>query len=733
VVALSVEPTRIMQLASRDRLAIISRREFLHATVTIGGGLALAVRLPAQETAALATATPSSPRTPAAFVQIANDDTITIITPAVEMGQGGHTSMPMMIMEELGGDWQRLQVTDAAAAAIYNNPMFGQQSTVGSFSVRGWFMDLRRIGAAAREMLVQAAAGEWRVPATECTVAQSRIVHARSGRTRTFGSVAAIAAQLPVPQQPVLKNVADFKLIGSSPPRVDVPIKVDGSARYGIDMVLPGMLYAAVKTCPTFGGTLKSHDDSAARRLSGYHSTVILPDGVIAVARSYWRAKKALDQITVDYDLGPLATLDSARVSQLLHEGFSEPGTVARNDGDVPAAMGHAAKVLEAEYEVPYLAHACMEPMNCTARIDDSGCEVWCGTQTPQAAQAAAAAVLGIPPQQVKVNTMLLGGGFGRRGEADFVTQAVSAAKATGHPVKLIWSREEDIQHDFYRPAAAIRFRAGLDSAGNPTALDCNVVTSSMPEFHLPGPVFYTGGVVDTNYSIPNLRVTGVNKDIGIRFGFWRSVNDSHNPFMLESFIDELAHQSGKDPYRFRRALLQHAAAARQLAVLDLLAEKAGWDRPQPGHYLGISAFQAFGSYIGTVVDISAKGNAVTLHRVVTAIDCGVAIHPDNIRAQLEGGMVFGLAAVLRGEITIDKGAVKQSNFHDYPMLSMTEMPRVDCFVLASDAAPGGVGEPGTAPIAPALANAIFAATGTRHALAAACRRQNFTFSAARS
>jgi isoquinoline 1-oxidoreductase subunit beta len=719
-----------MQLASNDRLAIINRRDFLHATVAIGGGLALAVRLPAQESATIPMAATSSPRTPAAFVQIAADDTITIITPAVEMGQGGHTSMPMMIMEELGGDWQRLRVTDAAAAAIYDNPMFGQQSTVGSFSVRGWFIELRRIGAAAREMLVQAAAAEWGVPASECTVGQSLIVHARSGRTRTFGSVAAMAA--PVPQQPVLKRVADFKLIGSSPPRVDVPLKVDGSARYGIDMVLPGMLYAAVKTCPTFGGKLKSHDDSAARKLSSYHSTVILPDGVIAVARSYWQAKKALDLITVDYDRGPLATLDSARVSQLLHEGFSEPGTIARNDGDVADAMRHAARTIEAQYEVPYLAHACMEPMNCTARIDDSGCEVWCGTQTPQAAQAAAAAVLGIPPQRVKVNTMLLGGGFGRRGEADFVTQAVTAAKATGRPVKLIWSREEDIQHDFYRPAAAIRFRGGLDTQGNLIALDCHVVPSSMPAFHLPGPVFYTGGVADTNYSIPNLRVTGVNKDIGIRFGFWRSVNDSHNPFMLESFIDELAHQNGKDPYRFRRAMLQHAAAARQLAVLDLLAEKSGWDRPQPGHFLGIAAFQAFGSYIGTVVDLSAKGKALTLHRVVTALDCGVAIHPDNVRAQLEGGMVFGLTAALRGQITIDKGAVQQSNFHDYPMLTMTEMPRVDSFVLPSDAAPGGVGEPGTAPIAPALANAIFAATGTR-LRSLPLSKQNFTFSTVRS
>ncbi|MDP9085052.1 MAG: molybdopterin-dependent oxidoreductase, partial [Pseudomonadota bacterium] len=398
----------------------------------------------------------------------------------------------------------------------------------------------------------------------------------------------------------------------------------------------------------------------------------------------------------------------------LLRGGFEEPGTLARDDGDTATALSAAVHRLEAEYEVPYLAHACMEPMNCTAHVTDAGCEVWCGTQAPQAAQAAAAAVLEISPERVKVHTMYLGGGFGRRGETDYVAQAVTAAKAAGKPVKLIWSREEDIQHDFYRPAAAIRFRGGTDAAGTVTALDCKVVTASAPAFRFPGPPFYTGGVVDTTYSIANIRVAGVNKDIGIRFGFWRSVNDSHNPFMLESFIDELAHLSKQDPYKFRRAMLQHERAKRQLAVLDLLADKAGWGQPPPGHHLGISAFEAFGSYIGAVAEVSAKGKVLTLHRVTTVIDCGVAIHPDNIKAQLEGGMVYGLAAVLRGEISLDKGAVKQSNFNDYRMLLMMEMPRVDCHIVPSKAAPGGVGEPGTGPIAPALANAVYAATGMR-------------------
>jgi isoquinoline 1-oxidoreductase beta subunit len=359
-----------------------------------------------------------------------------------------------------------------------------------------------------------------------------------------------------------------------------------------------------------------------------------------------------------------------------------------------------------------------MEPMNCTARVTDEGCEVWCGTQNPQAAQAAAAKVLGIPPASVKVHVQYLGGGFGRRGEADFVTQAVIAAKATkGRPVKLIWSREEDIQHDFYRPAAAIRFRGGLDAAGKLIALECKVVSASAPPISRPdGAPFFTEAVADANYRIPNFRVTGLNKDVGVRFGFWRSVNHSHNAFMFEGFIDELAHGAGRDPYQFRRAMLQHdwAGADRQLALLDLLAEEANWQHPLAGHAFGITAFGAFGSFLGTVVEVSVRDKVVTMHRVIQAIDCGVAVHPDNIKAQLEGGMVYGLTAVLRGEITLKDGAVTQTNFNDYPMLSLREMPKVESYIMPSTAAPGGVGDPAPGPIVPSLANAIYAATGTR-------------------
>jgi isoquinoline 1-oxidoreductase subunit beta len=700
-------------------MASITRREFVHASAALGG-LALSLELPAQEGGSpqRMAAAPRAPRAPSAFLQIGEDDGITVVTPAVEMGQGGHTAMAMIILEELGGSWHQLRVTDAPAAAVYNNPMFGQQGSVGSFSVRGWYVELRRIGAAARIMLVQAAAHSMKVPVNDCITNASFVVHAPSGRRCSFGSIARLAANMPVPQEPPLKTLDQYSVIGTSPPRVDVADKVDGSAHYGIDVALPDMLYAAVKTSPTFGGKLKSFNDSAARSLPGFHSTVSMPDGVMVLARSYWQARKALEQVKVEYDPGPLAKLDSATVSQRLRAGFKEAGTLARNEGNAENALAHAATTVESAYEVPYLAHACMEPMNCTARVTADGCELWCGTQLPQATQGAAAHALGIDPSRVKVHVQYLGGGFGRRGEADFATQAALAAKAAGgRPVKVIWSREEDIQHDFYRPAAAIRFRGGLDSNGKLVALEAKVISASSPSFGRPGgPPFFTEGVADSNYLIPNFHVTGLNQDLGIRFGFWRSVNDSHNPFMMEGFIDELARAAKQDPYQFRRAMLQHdhPGAQRQLAVLDLLAQKANWQHPPAGHAFGIAAFGSFGSFIGSVAEVSVKDRIVTLHRVITAIDCGVAIHPDNIHAQLEGGMVYGLTAALRGEITLSNGAVMQTNFNDYPMLMLAEMPKFESYIVPSTASPGGVGEPGTGPIAPALANAIYAATGER-------------------
>jgi isoquinoline 1-oxidoreductase beta subunit len=721
---MSIDPTS-------DPRPPVSRREFVGLAVAAGGGLALAVRLPALAADAAAPASARAVpavaavmapapavRNPAAFLEISADDSILFTTPSVELGQGAHTAMPMIVLEELGGDWQRLRVRDAAADKAYDNPLSRTQMTVGSFSVRGWYSQLRQIGAAAREMLVLTAAQQWSVPASECSVANSVITHGPSGRRCSFGSVAARAASLPVPQQPVLKDPKTFALIGTSPPRTEIGGKVDGSARFGIDATLPGLLHAAVKTCPTLGGTLKSFDATAARRIAGFHSVVALPDGVIVLASSWWQARKALDAVTVEYDLGALAGVDSAKISGMLHAALDQPMPVVLEHGAALAALQGATRKLEATYEVPYLAHACMEPMNCTARVDANGSsEMWCSTQAPQRAQQVAAKIIGVPPERVIVHSTLAGGGFGRRGEADFVAQAVTAAKAAGRPVKLIWTREEDIQHDYYRPAATIRFRAGLDAGGRLRALASDMVTASAPDFiagGIQGPPLYAQGVTDMNYAIPDFRVTAVNRNVGIRWGFWRSVAHSHNPFMFESFIDEIAHEAQQDPYEFRRSLLQHPEAARQLRVLETLADKSGWHEKRAGRHLGIAAFQAYGSYIGTVVELSAKGKALKIHRVVSVVDCGVAIHPDNIRAQLQGGMVFGLTAALRGEITVDNGAVVQRNFNDYPLLKIDEMPPVECHIVPSSAAPGGIGEPGTAPIAPALANAIFAATGER-------------------
>jgi isoquinoline 1-oxidoreductase beta subunit len=704
-------------------MSAVSRREFLITAAAAGGGLVLSLPLPAaEENPEAGTAGPrarsasAAPRQPFAFLEIARDGAIIFTNPVVEMGQGGHTGMSLIVMEELDGDWSRLTVREAPASAVYNNPLFGQQSTVGSFSVRGWYTELRRIGAAARTMLIQAAAEQWQVPPSECSAARSVIRHAASGRSLNYGAVAATAAGLKVPQQPVLKQSTAFNLIGSSPPRVDVAAKVDGSARYGIDVQLPGMLYAAVKTSPTLTGKLKSFDDAEARASKGYQATARLPDGVVVIADTWWQARKALDKVKVEYEPGKLGGIDSVEVSRRLHAALDAQGEVSRNVGDVSAALQRAAQRLEAVYEVPYLAHACMEPMNCTASVKGEYCELWCGTQSPQSVQGAVARALGIPPANIRVNILYLGGGFGRRGESDYGVQAALASKAAGRPVKLIWTREQDIQHDFYRPAAVARFRGGLDRDGKLIALECSYVTASSPSFGGPsaGAGFYTGGITDTGYEIPNFRVTGSNQDLGVRFGFWRSVNSSHNPFMLEGFIDECARVTARDPYQFRREMLQGDSSKRQLALLDLLAEKSAWKAQRRGHHLGIACFPAFGSYVGAVVDIGMAGKKVSLHRVVSAIDCGTAVHPANIKAQMEGGTVYGLTAALRGSITLQDGAVVQGNFNDYPMLSMAEMPVVDTYILPSAEAPGGVGEPATGPISGALCNAIYAATGTR-------------------
>jgi isoquinoline 1-oxidoreductase subunit beta len=689
--------------------SVLTRRDFLGQSALVGGGLLIALSLPSQ-----GVETGSSGGTLNAFIRVGTDDTITLITPAVEMGQGGHTAMAMLLMDELNGDWHKLAVIDAPADPLYNNPMVHLQITAGSFSVRGWYNDLRKAGALAREMLTQAGANTLGVPVAECVASNSRVVHPPSGRSVTYGSVAEAAAKLPPPAAPTYLGAQ--RVVGTSPNRLDVPQKVDGSARFGIDMDLPNMVYAVVRGAPTLTGKLKSCDASRAQQAPGFIACVEMADAVIVVADGYWRAKKALDLIHTEWDAGKLAGVDSKALSQRLHAAFDEPGIMAKDSGDVQAARRQAAHTLEAVYEVPFLAHACMEPMNCTAVVTEQGCDIYCGTQSPQAAQAAAAQAIGMPSEKVSVHTQYLGGGFGRRGEADFAAQAAKAAQVVGRPVKLIWSREEDLSHDYYRPAAAIQFKASFDSHKTLTGLECKVVSASAPNGNRKGAPYYTGSVYDNSYAytIENFRTTGVNLDSGVRFGYWRSVNDSHNPFMLEGFMDECAHYAGIDPLEYRRRHLKAPEASRHLNLLNFLADKAGYDKRPKGRFHGIAAFPSFGSVIGCVVEVSVQGKQITIHRVINAVDCGIAVHPDNIIAQLQGGMVYGLTAVLRGEISLKNGQVVQQNFTDYPLLTLSEMPRTECYILPSQAAPGGIGEPGTGPIAPALANAIYAATRAR-------------------
>jgi len=560
----------------------------------------------------------------------------------------------------------------------------------------------RRLGAAAREMLIAAAAKEWGVPAEECRAEQSVVIHGSSGRKLTYGQLAEKAAMLPVPKEPKLKSPEEFRFIGKEVARLDTPDKVSGRAAYGIDVKVPGMLIATVQRCPVFGGKVVSFDATKAKAVKGVRHVVQISSGVVVVADSYWAAKKGREALRITWDDGPNGQQSSAAITQLYAETAKQPGPVARK-----------------EAEVPFLAHATMEPMNCTAHVRKNDCEIWVGTQNQTGTRATGARITGFPPEAVKVNTMMLGGGFGRRGQQDFVADAVETSKAVNAPVKVIWSREDDIQHGFYRPATYNVLRAALDERGTPTAWAHRIVGPSISVER--GQKLENGidpsmveGAANIPYAIPNLEVQYIYKNVGIPVGVWRSVGASQNAFITESFIDELAAAASKDPFEFRRGLLTNAL--RHRGVLELAAEKAGWGTAlPPGRFRGIAVAFSYASYAAEVAEISiAKDGKVRVHRVVCAIDCGVHVNPDQVVAQMEGGIVYGLSAALYGAITIDKGRVQQSNFHDYPVLRINEMPVVEVHIAPSKAAAGGIGEPAVPPLAPAVANAIFAATGKR-------------------
>ncbi len=699
--------------------ATISRRSILKGGLAVGAGLVVGFPLPLAGRRASAQQA-SSIFTPNQWIRIDRDGVVTIVNSVVEMGQGSLTTMPMIVADELDADLDHIRVEQAPAnPKLYANPQTGSQSYGGSRGVRDHMQMLRKAGAAAREMLMQAAANEWSVPMGEVTTEPGVVIHKPSGRRLRYGQLVDKAAQLPVPQDPKLKAPDQFRYIGKVVHRRDTPLKVNGSAIFGVDVKVPGMLIASIERCPVFGGTVKSFDAAAAKRIAGVKHVVQVSNGIAVVADSFWTAQRGRRALKVTWDDGPLAALTSAEISRGYAAAATQRGQEARKVGDAEKALAAGGKVVEAVYEVPFLEHACMEPMNATAHVRADSCEIWAPTQNPGGTQATGARLTGLPVEKVTVNTTFLGGGFGRRGEQDFITDAVETSKAVGKPVKVMFTREDDIQHGFYRPATYNVFKAALDERGMPVAWwnrlvgpGLQVQKGRVPAYSLDATAM--AGARDMAYDVPNILVEWVHKDFGVPVGFWRSVGSSQNVFIVECFVDELAHATGKDPFEFRRALL--GKAPRHKAVLELAASKANWGAPLPaGRARGIAVAFSYGSYAAHVAEVSMAPNGrVRVHKIVGAIDPGIAVNPDQVKAQMEGGAIYALTAVLYGKITLDRGRVQQSNFDNYPMVRIDEAPESDVHILDSGEAPGGLGEPGVPSVAPAVCNAIFALTGNR-------------------
>jgi isoquinoline 1-oxidoreductase beta subunit len=712
----------------------VSRRTFLRASAAAGGGLLLAFTVPAKlRSGEVGDAMAAGPLAPNAFVRIDRDGSVTMVMPQVEMGQGTYTAMPMLIAEELEVELGQVRLEHAPADdRLYANALVGFQMTGGSTSVRSAWTPLRQAGATARTVLVAAAAQTWQVDPTSCRAEKGVVTHLPTGRALAYGALVDTAATLPVPTLVALKKPAEFRLIGTPAKRLDARAKVDGSAQYSIDVRLPGMRVATVATCPVFGGTLASVDDGPAKAIRGVHQVVRLDNAVAVVGSDMWAAKQGLGALTIRWQDGPNAQLSTAEILRQLEVASQGPGVVARKDGEVVSAMAGATTKVGAVYQLPFLAHATMEPVNCTVHVQPDACDVWVGTQVATRAQAVAAQVTGLPLEKVRVHNHLLGGGFGRRLEVDFVIQAVAIAKQVDGPVKVVWTREEDIQHDVYRPYYYDRIAAGLNPQGRPIAWSHRVTGASIIARFAP-PWLKNGldsdaveGAADLPYELPNLLVEYVRQDPGgssplwsegvgpLATTWWRGVGPTHNVFVVESFIDELAAAAKQDPLEYRRALLGKSPRAR--AVLDLAAEKAGWGTPLPaGMGRGLSVQHVFGSYLAQIAQVAvSKDGEVRVERVVCAVDCGIIVNPDTVRAQMEGGILFGITGALFGEITLKNGRVEQSNFHNYRTLRINEAPAIEVHLVTSTEAPGGTGEPGTSAAAPAVCNAIFAATGKR-------------------
>ncbi|HWK64007.1 MAG TPA: xanthine dehydrogenase family protein molybdopterin-binding subunit [Rhizobiaceae bacterium] len=698
----------------------LSRRSFLQASAAVGGGFLLSLSLPlAKGDADDAVADTFAPN---AFVRVQKDGQVVLTMPYVEMGQGTYTSIPMLIAEELEVGLDQVRLEHAPPdEKLYVNPLLGVQATGNSNAIRGAWQPLREAGATARIMLVAAAAARWNVDPASCRGERGQVVHAGSGQRLAYGELAADAARMPIPENVALKPAQEFKLIGTSAKRLDLPEKVNGTAVFGIDARLPGVKIATLAQAPVFGGRVRSVDDAAAKAVKGVRQIVRLDDAVAVVGDHMGAAKKGLEALVIEWDDGPHAGVTTDAIAAELERATLKPGAVAQAVGDVAAALSGAATKVEATYQVPFLAHATMEPMNCTVHLREDGCEIWVGNQALARAQTFAAKAAGLPVEQVVVHNHLIGGGFGRRLEADGVYRAVEIAKQVDGPVKVVWTREEDIQHDMYRPMFFDRLTAGLDANGMPVAWSNRFAGSSVLARWLP-PAFNNGldpdtteGAIDLVYDLPNLHVEYVRVEPpGIPTAFWRSVGPSHNVFVTESFMDELAAAAGQDPVAYRLALLEKTPRAK--AVLKLAAEKAGWEKKLPPRVgRGASVQYAFASYMAQVAEVEvAEDGAVRVRRVVCAVDCGTVVNPDTVQAQIQSAVMFGITAALYGGITLKDGRVEQTNFDTYRILRIDEAPEVDVHIVQNSEAPGGMGEAGTSCIVPAVTNAIFAATGKR-------------------
>jgi isoquinoline 1-oxidoreductase subunit beta len=692
-----------------------ARRDFLKTSTIATSGLMIGVSLATSKTDVFAAGTVYTPN---AWVHIADDNSITLMSARSEMGQGVYTSMPMLIAEELNVDLNQIKVSIAPPNAVYTNALLGAQITGGSTSVRDGWEKLRTGGAQVREMLISAAANQWGVDRSQLKAVKGMVL-GPNGKKATYGSLAAAASKLPVPEKVALKDPKDFTIVGKRTKRLDGPAKVNGTAQYGIDVKMPGMVYASLEQSPVIGGKVKSFDATKAKAMPGVIDVVQIGDGVAVVANSYWQAQKARKSLSVQWDEGAVATISTA--SMLAgNRAAAQSGKVipiVKPSGDVAAAMKTAAKTLKAEYISPMQAHAPLEPQNFTASYKDGKCLLIGPTQFQQGAQGACAAVLGIKPEDITLQTTFLGGGFGRRLELDFVMQAAQISKAVGRPVKLLWSREDDMTHDFYRPMGINQLEAGMDANGNVVALHHKVTSQSVTQraFGLPKETLdpFMAEAAVAAYEIPNTQHDLVIHDTGFRAGYWRGVSHNMNAFANESFMDEMAKAAGKDPYQYRMSMLK--GKPRFANVLKQAAEKAGWGKSMPaGQGMGIALMEGYDTYMAQVAEVTVTNGVVKVNKVTVVADLGHMVNPDTVEAQIQSSIAFGIGAGLMSEITLEKGRVQQSNYNDYPVARMTDHPLIDIVLIQSTEKPGGIGEPATALVVPAIANAVAAATGKR-------------------